>query len=75
MEQISVESMKRIALRLLKKAQEATAEFRSKPGDEYLSGRSEACYELMDILQSELEVEGIELKQVGLDVDLVKELV
>ena len=72
--EISEEDFRYIVKRLLDNAKETAEEFRKDTGDEFASGRNEGMYEMLDILQSELEVAGVDLAKIGFDIELVKEL-
>lgn len=43
---------------------------REDPQNEFLSGRREAYYEILDIIKAELDAHGFDLTQFGLDIDL-----
>lgn len=57
--------------RLFENADETLAEYRADRKNELASGSSVAYYEMLDILQSELDVAGQDLKKYGLNVNLV----
>ena len=58
--------------RLLENGREAVEDFRKEKND-YNSGRMEAYYELLDILQNELSVRDEDLKEYNIDINLDKE--
>lgn len=68
------ETMQYIVARLIERAREAKSEFDSNRDNSFASGRSEAYYEMLDILKSELDAAGQDLSEYGLDFDLVGEL-
>lgn len=72
--QVSVEGIEYIVFRIAERAKEAAEESREDGTDSFKGGRALAYYEVLDILRSELEARDINLKDVGLDFDLEKEL-
>ena len=71
-ENLTPERIKHIISRLVKNANEAHEEAEKDKKNNYNAGRKVAYYEMLDILQVELEASGQDLKEVGLDFDLVK---
>lgn len=69
-EKLTAESLQFIVSRLIQNADEAVREARADRGDLFKSGRSEAYYEMLDTLKSELGVRDADLSRYGLDVDL-----
>lgn len=67
------EEMKYIISRIIGNANDALGESRSNPSDKFADGRSLAYYEVLDVIKSELEAHGHDLKEFGLDVNLEKE--
>ena len=61
-----------IISRLLENGRDAMKEYREDKSD-YNSGRMEAYYELLDILQNELIAREEDLKEYGIDINLDKE--
>lgn len=61
--------MKYIIARLIEKANDALEE---KASGEFGAGRSEAYYEMLDVLQSEIEANEENLAEYGLDIDISK---
>ena len=59
--------------RLLENADEAVAESRKDRNDLLASGRVVAYYEMLDILQSELDAAGQDLEKFGLNLNLVRD--
>ena len=55
---------------LLKRAREAVTEARADRQDEFKAGKSEAYYEVLSIIQARLEVNGLNLSEFALDVNL-----
>lgn len=73
-ENISIDWIKFIISRLLVNAKEASKESKEDHENLFAEGKSIAYYEMMDILQSETEARGLDLHELGLDIDLEKEL-
>lgn len=71
---LSIESLKHIISKLMENAVEASSEWKKNKNDSFADARSEAYYEVLDIIQSELEIEGIDLSEVGLDINLLEKL-
>ena len=59
-----------IVERILKNAYESLNDARENPGSDYHGGHIIAHYEILDIIKTELEVRGENLKDYGLDVNL-----
>lgn len=72
--QISVEGIGYIVTRIVERAKEAAGEAKEDKTDSFKDGRSLAYYEVLDILRTELEARDLDLKDIGLDFDLEKEL-
>lgn len=68
--QMNAECLKYIISRLIANASGAKKESTANTKDVFLAGRKVAYYEMLDILQSELYVHDIDLKAMGLDMDL-----
>ena len=73
MEKLTEEGMAYIVARLIQNANEAVREYREERTDLFKDGRAVAYYEMLSILQSELDARQQDLRRFGLDVDLVKE--
>ncbi len=71
MDKLSPEAMEYIVERLLKKYNTAIEEYNQNKDNEFFAGRSEAYYEMLDVLQSELEIHGEDLAKYGLNIDLI----
>lgn len=69
-EKINEECMKYIISRLVANASDAKKESKANAKDVFLAGRKVAYYEMLDILQSELYAHDIDLKEMGIDIDL-----
>lgn len=69
---MSEDTIKFLIARLLESAKETVRESEGKAGDAFYDGKKLAYYEMLDILQSELEAHGESLSDFGLDVDLLK---
>ena len=59
-----------IVERIIKNAYESLNDARENPGSDYHGGHIIAHYEILDIIKTELEVRGENLKDYGLDVNL-----
>lgn len=64
------DGIKYIIARLLDNANDAVKQSRADRADKFAAGRRTAYYEMLDILQTELDVRDQDLKEFGLDVDL-----
>ena len=71
---MTIEFLKYLIARIMENAVEASAEFKADMNDEFKSGRQLAYYEVLDIIQVEADVHGLDLKELGLDMDLDKDL-
>ena len=69
---MQADSVKYIVARLIENAAEASEESRSDKKNEFAAGRKVAYYEMLDILKSELDANDQDLKEYGLNIDLVK---
>lgn len=70
-ENISGERVKHIVLRVLQNANKAL-DMKSKNNSEYADGLSDAYYEVLSTIQSELVIANQDLSEYGLDIDLEK---
>lgn len=68
------ETIKFLISRLLEKAKDTVEESKGKTSDPFYSGKKLAYYEMLDVLQSELEVRDQDLEKFGLNIDLLKKL-
>ncbi|MBQ7014728.1 MAG: transposase [Clostridia bacterium] len=59
-----------IVERIIKNANESLNEAKENPNDEYQNGHIIAHYEILNIIKTELEVRGENLKDYGLDMNL-----
>lgn len=66
----NLEAVKYIVSRLIESANEAKAESDKDKKNDFEAGRKTAYYEMLDILQSELDAHDFDLSEFGLDVDL-----
>lgn len=73
-EKLSEESLKYIIGRLIERALEAKEESSKNKDDLFAAGRNVAYYEMLDMLQSELDARGQVLKEYGLDINLEKKI-
>lgn len=69
---ITMESLKYIIARLLDNANDAVEEYREDKNNKFFAGRKLAYYEMLDILKTELDVRDEDLKELGLDIDLIE---
>ena len=65
-----IDTMQYIVGRLISEADDSLKDSREDPQNEFLSGRREAYYEILDIIKAELDAHGFDLTQFGLDIDL-----
>ena len=72
---ISADRIEYIVSRLLAGANDALSEYSKNPKDGYNIGRTEAYYEMLDTLKSELSVDYADLKKLGLDIDLERKYI
>ena len=71
----SEEFMVHLLERLLRNSREAAARAREDRANELEAGRSEAYYEVLDIIKGQLLANGIEMEKYGLDINLEKECI
>lgn len=71
---LSEDGLKYIISRLVDNAYEAAEESRNNKSNEFAAGRRLAYYEMLDILKSELDVRDQDLKDLGLDIDLERDI-
>ena len=64
--------MKYIIARLVANANDAVQEGNKDRKDAFNQGRRLAYYEMLDILKSELEVRDVDIKEMGLDINIDK---
>jgi hypothetical protein len=64
------EGIKYMIARLLENANEAVEESQENKDDAFCAGRKVAYYEMLDILQTELDVRDQDLKEFGLNISL-----
>lgn len=67
---LTADSLRYIISRLIENANESIRESRESQGDLFKSGRSEAYYEMLDTLKSELDARDEDLAQYGLNLNL-----
>ena len=72
---LSLDSLKFIISRLVSNANDAVQEARADRKDLFAAGKSLAYYEMLDVIQTELDVREQDLKEFGLNVDLLKDFV
>lgn len=70
MKPLSEAALKYIVARLIDNANEALQESKEAPADSFKAGRRLAYYEMLDILQAELDAHDADLKEYGLDFDV-----
>lgn len=66
------EAIKYILARVIDNANDAVAEAKESPEDDFYKGKRLAYYEVLDTIKNELKAKEQELKEFGLDVDLEK---
>jgi hypothetical protein len=65
-----IDTMQYIVARLISEADDSLKDSREGPQNEFLFGRREAYYEILDIIKAELDSHGFDLTRFGLDIDL-----
>lgn len=63
-------AIKYIILRLIENANAARDDFEKDRTNSFEDGHSEAYYEMLDVIKTELSVRDVNLSEYGLDVDL-----
>lgn len=71
---VTIEFLRFLIARILEYAHEATADMRADMQNEFKSGRQLAYYEVLDVIQAEAEAHGLDLKELGLDLNLDRDL-
>lgn len=71
---LSEDGIKYIISRLVDNAYEAAEDSRKDKTDDFAAGRKTAYYEMLDILKSELSIRDQDLKELGLDINLEKDI-
>ena len=74
MNNLPPESIAYIISRLLERGAEAVEESEADPTSDFEAGRRMAYYEMLDTLKSELMVRDQDLKELGLDIDLINKI-
>lgn len=59
-----------IISRVLDNANDAISEAKENPEDNFYKGRKMAYYEVLDTIKNELKARDVDLKEIGLDIDL-----
>ncbi len=72
MNQLTPEALEYIIARVIDNAKDAVNEAKENPSDEFYAGRRLAYYEVLDIIQAELDIHDQNLKEYMLDMDLDK---
>lgn len=67
------EAIKYIISRVVDNANDAIAEVKENPQDDFYKGKKLAYYEVLDTIKNELKVRDQNLKDFGLDIDLEKQ--
>lgn len=70
MNNLSETTLKYIVARLIDNANEALQESKEAPSDLFKAGRRLAYYEMLDVLQAELDAHDADLKEYGLNFDV-----
>jgi hypothetical protein len=65
-------AIKFIISRVIQNAFDAAEEAKENKNSDFYNGRKLAYYEILDTIQSELDVRDADLKEFGLDIDLEK---
>ena len=71
----SEEFMRYLVERLLRNSREAAARAKEDRTNDFEAGRSEAYYEVLDMIKGQLLANGEEPEKYGLDIDLEKECI
>lgn len=66
------EAIKYIISRVIDNANDAVAESKDNPMDDFYKGKKLAYYEVLDTIKNELKARDIDLKEFGLDIELEK---
>ena len=69
---LSKEQLVFIVGRLLERANDSVEEKRKNAKNQYCLGHTDACYQILSILKSELTFADQDLSEFGLDIDLEK---
>ena len=64
------EQMQFVIERVVKYAVEANGEAKETPNDEFLQGKRQAYYEVLDTIKNQLEIYGANLKDYALNFDI-----
>ena len=66
------EAIKYIISWVIDNANDAVAESKDNPTDDFYKGKKLAYYEVLDTIKNELKARDIDLKEFGLDIELEK---
>lgn len=66
--------LKYIIVRILEYAKEAAASSKANPDDDFNKGKRLAFYQVLSIIQNESLVEGLDMKSIGIDIDIDREI-
>ncbi len=66
------EAIKYILSRVIDNANDAVAEAKENPEDDFYKGKKLAYYEVLDTIKNELKARDQDLKEFGLDINLEK---
>ncbi len=66
------EAIKYILSRVIDNANDAVAEAKENPEDDFYKGKKLAYYEVLDTIKNELKARDQDLKEIGLDINLEK---
>lgn len=67
------EHIKYIISRVIDNAADALKEAKADKDDDFYKGKKMAYYEILDTIKNELDADGQDLKEFGLDINLEKE--
>lgn len=67
------ERIKYIISRVIDNAADALKEAKADKDDDFYKGKKMAYYEILDTIKNELDADGQDLKEFGLDINLEKE--
>ena len=71
---LTKDGIKYMIARLVENASEAAKESRADKSDMLAAGRRLAYYEMLDVLRTELDVRGQDLKEFGIDINLENQI-
>ncbi|EGF47511.1 hypothetical protein AAULR_24316 [Lacticaseibacillus rhamnosus MTCC 5462] len=69
---MSEDMLKELVARLISNANDAQKEYRKDKHNEFNSGKALAYYEMLDTIKNQLQIDDVDLKAFGLDINLEK---